>query len=347
MTTEHPVRVAIVGCGAITASYHLPAALRSAEVELCGLVDVDIGRAAALRRRYGLTCPVLDNVQSLLERVDGVLVATPNHTHRAVAEEVLTCGIPVLIEKPMVTTHADALHLCEVAERNRTFIAVGYRSRHYASVRLLKHLLETRYFGRLFGFHYEWGSATGWSPVSGFNLTRRTAGGGILLDTHVFDKILYWFGEPRDFRYADDSWGGVESTCRAELAFDCPDGPRTGLVFLSKALDLRNKLILDTEKYRCELPEQERDFITLFPKESPDIELRVRDNTLHGLQATEDDFQIQLEAFAENVRGRRAPIVDGRAGARCIRLIESMYERRRQLEEPWAAWKRVEAEVYV
>ena len=72
---------------------------------------------------------------------------------------------------------------------------------------------------------------------------RSQAGGGILMDAHVLDKILYWFGDPSSFSYADDSQGGVEANCKAEMTFDRGDESFTGSLFLSKAIELKNRIV--------------------------------------------------------------------------------------------------------
>lgn len=45
--------------------------------------------------------------------VDAVVVASPNHTHRSVMDDVLAAGPHVLIEKPMCTTIADCVAVVE------------------------------------------------------------------------------------------------------------------------------------------------------------------------------------------------------------------------------------------
>ncbi len=50
------------------------------------------------------------SVEALLTKahVDAVIVASPNHTHRAVLEPLFDAGLPILCEKPLCTTVADA-----------------------------------------------------------------------------------------------------------------------------------------------------------------------------------------------------------------------------------------------
>ncbi|HEY8617956.1 Gfo/Idh/MocA family oxidoreductase [Phenylobacterium sp.] len=49
--------------------------------------------------------------------VDAVIVASPNHTHRSVLEPLFEAGLPILCEKPLATTIADARWIVEQAER--------------------------------------------------------------------------------------------------------------------------------------------------------------------------------------------------------------------------------------
>ncbi|MEM7275042.1 MAG: Gfo/Idh/MocA family oxidoreductase [Actinomycetota bacterium] len=46
--------------------------------------------------------------------VDAVVISSPNHTHRAVLEDVLSTGVHVLIEKPLCTTVQDCLAVADL-----------------------------------------------------------------------------------------------------------------------------------------------------------------------------------------------------------------------------------------
>jgi predicted dehydrogenase len=330
-----PVRLALVGCGAITETGHLPAALRSPDVEVSALVDVNLANAVALSRRFDVKAVVTDDLDAVFDRVDGIVVATPNHAHVAVAEAALKRAIPTLIEKPLAITYDDALHLCDLADGADTFIAVGYRSRFWPGVQLLKHLLDTRYLGRPIAFRYSFGVSSGWATVSGFNLNRRLAGGGVLIDSHVIDKIIFWFGEPLEFAYWDDSYGGVESTCKATMLFGgSGDGVR-GSVLLSRTRDLANKFVLETDRYICELAESPQACVTLRGKDRLCIQFDVHATGMGRREGAANDFQMQIEEFARNIRCRGKVTVDGRFAARSIKVVEAMYRAKRQLAEPW------------
>ena len=51
-----PVRLAILGCGAITRSEHIPSVIAHPGTQLVALVDVDLSRANGLIQKRALTC---------------------------------------------------------------------------------------------------------------------------------------------------------------------------------------------------------------------------------------------------------------------------------------------------
>ena len=58
--------------------------------------------------------------------VEAIVIATPQSTHRAVAEAAFALGKPVMCEKPMGASTADALAMVAAAEQNGCANMVGY-----------------------------------------------------------------------------------------------------------------------------------------------------------------------------------------------------------------------------
>jgi predicted dehydrogenase len=332
------VPIAIVGAGAVTESAHLPAALRCPVVQLVALVDTNIENAKGLRHKYALDCEIAGDLADVITKVGGVVIATPPQSHFALAALALSHDVPVLIEKPMTIHYAEAVELCELAECRGKFVAVGYKSRYYPSVILLKQLLESNFFGEICGFHYESGSIGGWTPVSGYNLDRTAAGGGELISngTHFIDRTLYWFGDPVGFTYQDDSYGGPEANCKGELRFDNEFGRFSGTFFFSKTIQLKNKFTLDSEKYKCERLDNQTESLTLYPKDNPELRIELYPNRPPSKEEP-DYFEKQLEDFVAGISGQSNVAVDGRFAARSVKLIEEMYQHRAQLPETWLA----------
>jgi predicted dehydrogenase len=62
--------------------------------------------------------------------VDAVLIASPNHTHKTILDDVLATDIPVLVEKPMCTTVDDCRSVVDASQRRDAIIWVGLEYRY-------------------------------------------------------------------------------------------------------------------------------------------------------------------------------------------------------------------------
>jgi len=331
---RRPLKLAIIGCGLITEAAHLPAALASTVVEVVALVDPVVSRAQQLATQYGIRPQVLPCIDDILTRVDAVLIAAPNDQHFPLAKQALSERKAVLLEKPLANTYAEAVELCELAERNETVLATGFVTRYRQSFVLFKELLDSGFLGQVCSFDHQSGTVGGWAPVSGYNLQRKQSGGGVLVvsGAHFLDRMLYLFGWPNRFAYEDDSHGGIEANCRATVFFSNSLGEFTGTIALSKTTTLANRLVIITEQYECHLMEDDEMPLDLYRRDLPNIVQRLS----YRKQNARDTFRLQLEDFAYAAQDGGRPRVDGQAGALCVKLVEEFYAQRVPTPEPWS-----------
>jgi myo-inositol 2-dehydrogenase / D-chiro-inositol 1-dehydrogenase len=116
------VKLCVIGCGEHAASSHGPSqalyAARHPGFERAGCCDLDAGRAAAYRERFGFTRSSSDAWTMLAdERPDAVVVAVPEDATCAVASRVLEQGYPLLLEKPPGRTPEEVDRMALAAER--------------------------------------------------------------------------------------------------------------------------------------------------------------------------------------------------------------------------------------
>lgn len=101
MSATTPVRLAFAGAGNVTSGPYHHAVMRCDAAELVGVFDPDMAAAGRLADMHGAHAyPDLDALLAD-DRVDGVVVGTPNHLHMEVADACLRAGKHVLIEKPV------------------------------------------------------------------------------------------------------------------------------------------------------------------------------------------------------------------------------------------------------
>jgi predicted dehydrogenase len=92
---------------------------------------------------------MIDGERARPDRVELVTIATPNASHFPIARAFLEAGIPVLCEKPVATTSADALDLCRIARRAGLIGAVMYGYTGYPLVRQARAMVRGGALGRI------------------------------------------------------------------------------------------------------------------------------------------------------------------------------------------------------
>jgi predicted dehydrogenase len=139
-----PLRLGIVGCGAIS-ERHGPAAALTPAVSIVACCDLRLDVAEEWRGRFGCERAYADYRAMVTEHeLDGVILATWPNLHR---EQVLGCldaGVRnILCEKSLAVTGAEALEIWEAAEETGALVVEGYMYRHHPAFQTLLELVES------------------------------------------------------------------------------------------------------------------------------------------------------------------------------------------------------------
>jgi predicted dehydrogenase len=276
-------------------------------------------------------------VEDVLGDIDGAIIATPNHTHCAIATACLAHNIPVLVEKPLAATYEEGLTIVKAAQRSGQVVAVGYSTRFTDEIPLLKKLLDEGYFGTVRRFVHQFGTPGGWAPLSAYNLDRATAGGGVLVvtGTHFLDRMLYLWGYPDEASLEDDSLGGPEANCRATFVYARPEGRIDGTVRYSKTVRLPAGMVMETDRGYVLLGDGDGLGIVFREHGRPGIEQIIRPSGPSGYAKENSVFQRQLEDFVSAVREQKRPMVNEVEGTESLRLLEQLYAHRRPADTDW------------
>ncbi|HEX6985177.1 MAG TPA: Gfo/Idh/MocA family oxidoreductase [Planctomycetaceae bacterium] len=131
------MKLAVVGVGAL-GRHHARILASLPGVELVAVADPNADQARAIAGQHG--CDWSTDYRELLDKVEAVSVAAPTFAHREVGAACLHAGLPVLIEKPLAATVADARSLVELAERKNLPLAVGHVERFNPAYQTVKGL---------------------------------------------------------------------------------------------------------------------------------------------------------------------------------------------------------------
>ncbi|MFN7752909.1 MAG: Gfo/Idh/MocA family protein [Pseudomonadota bacterium] len=146
-----PIGIGIIGAGRI-GTLRARLAAKHAGVRFIAIADTDPVAAERTARVAGASLHTTD-VARVIEHpeVDAVIVATPEGEHVAAVLAAIGCGKPVLVEKPIALTLADADRVVAAATAAAVDLRVGY-SRRYKDRYLIarEQILQGR-IGRVLG----------------------------------------------------------------------------------------------------------------------------------------------------------------------------------------------------
>lgn len=121
--------VAVIGCGDIAVSQHLPALMRDERFEVTVVADLVRERAERAAARFGVPSYTEDVAAALALEPHVVVIATPPHISQRLAAEALGAGAHVLCEKPMAVSLDAADRLVALAEGSGCVFQVGFKNR--------------------------------------------------------------------------------------------------------------------------------------------------------------------------------------------------------------------------
>lgn len=199
------VRVAIIGCGAIS-SVHADGVFNNPAAELLYAVDSDRVKAQQLAQKY--QCQVATDYHELLDcpDIDLAIICTPHYLHQEMSMAFLQHGKHVLCEKPIATTVEAGLAILEVANSVQREYAVCFQNRFNATSLKLKSLLEQdgARFGGLKGVKLtlNWHRTRDYYVNSDWRGDKATEGGGVLMNQaiHTIDLVTWLVGMPESIK---------------------------------------------------------------------------------------------------------------------------------------------------
>jgi predicted dehydrogenase len=332
MRDRRRLRIGIVGCGAVTELYHVPALLASPNVTIDSVVDPNMDRARAVAARAG-SPSMLTSHRELPGRIDLAIVATPNAHHERVTVELLEAGVPVLVEKPMARTATECDRMLAAAARTDTLLAVGHDFRHFPVARFARDLFRSGLLGPIRRVHVQQGTGSRW-PYASTDALSPEAGGGILLDfgVHLLDLLLWWLGDLRPVSCRHDAAGGIDTECELDLELV---GGAPVHVDLSRTRALRDTTLVQAERGTIELSLFQPTLIRLSLSDAgPDL-IGSPGDPEFDQSPMRTVFSRQLSDVVHALREHRQSLVDGAAGKRVVGLIEDCYTLTQSLRLPW------------
>ena len=188
------LRLAIAGGGMIGRA-HAERIRGHGGCTLVGIADPSPS-AAALAQEMGV--PLFATLEQMLDatKPDGAVLATPNALHVSGALACIARRVPVLVEKPVADTLAEARQLVAASAASGVPVLVGHHRRHSAILETARSIIASGQLGRLVTVN---GSATFRKPDSYYTegpWRAQRGGGPILINlVHEIDNLRALLGD--------------------------------------------------------------------------------------------------------------------------------------------------------
>ena len=288
------IKIVLVGAGHMGRLHARTIAAR-ADARLVAVCDIDADAAAALAETYGARA--LGEVEGLAGAVDAVVLAAATSAHRDLALPLIRAGVPLLVEKPLAGTAAEALQIARAAERADALLQVGHILRFDPVTRAIA--------GRTFRPTIV--SVSWRSPFTG-----RSTDISVVMDLaiHGIDLALQWAGDMPQVVTATGRTVKGPHTDEVEAHLEFAGGCAADLV-ASRVSESRERRIRITAG-------------------SETIELDYAARTARWgsealpVETGPDALTAQMNAFLAAVRGEAPVAVSADEGARAVEVAEQI-----------------------
>lgn len=324
------INVAVVGCGFIGETAHIPNLLKIPEARLIAICDIDHNKLRRIGERYGIkNC--YDNFEDIIKisELDAVIISTPTATHAQLAIKAAEAGKHIFVEKPLATSFSEAEAVVRTAEKHDVKLMVGYQMRFLPNHVKTKEIIKKGEIGEIF-----------YAEAHSETLIVKPEE-GILLDygSHFVDLLRWYFDNTHIESVAailHTSDKNIKAETEATLILRFLNGVtgRIGVFWLAKyssweATDRYVKFIGTKGKI---VTEQSGPMITLYKEGSLLNKLRgpykfvPRFAINPNIPLSEIGYRRELEHFIKCVANDKEPRTNGRNDLINLKTIEAAKE---------------------
>ncbi|MBY5958497.1 Gfo/Idh/MocA family oxidoreductase [Membranicola marinus] len=322
------LRIALIGAGYI-ADYHARGLQTLDGVEMTSVVSGQLANAKKFAQKYDIP-HAYDSIAEVVadDRIDAVIISTPNAFHAPYAIEFLQSGKDVFLEKPMAMDALEGQQIQDIAVQTGNLVMVGHMWRFDADTDCVKQSIESGRLGKIFktkgyGIHENWGP-------SGWFTKQELAGGGALADmgVHAIDTVRYLLGDPLP----------VKVYARIATHFGDYDVDDTGILMIT--WDNGTESIIESGWWHPHMDGPEastglygtKGYASLFPtflkltkgeESSETITPELPERTEHCDQVI---YTNQMAHFVDCIRTRSTPVPGIKEGMVVLQIVDAAYE---------------------
>ena len=256
MDAEGKFRFGVVGAGNIAAKF-VDAVRRVPGCEVAAVASRDAARAQAFAQQHGV-CGAYAGYEAMLmaEKPDAVYIAARTNAHADLTRLCIDHGVPVLCEKAMFTSSAEAREVLGRAREKGVFCMEAMWSRFLPAVQEMKRQLDAGRIGAPLYAEF----AIGWKaprhPGNRYHDPARGGGAAYDLLVYAYELADFFLGAPDERFTASVLRGetGVDETETVTLTWGGRDPACMATLSASIAVDLEERAVICGTQGRLTMP---------------------------------------------------------------------------------------------
>ena len=326
------IRLALVGCGRISKNHFASQKHHANDLEMVDVCDVDplaLKNAVALTGVQGFATltEMLKNTSA-----DVVVLCTPSGLHAEQAVEVALAGKHVISEKPMATRWADGKRMVHACDQAGVQLFVVKQNRLNPTLQLLKRASEMERFGRIYmvNINVFWSRPQSYYDQAPWRGTWEFDGGAFMNQASHYVDLIDWLIGPvesvqaytatlaRNIEVEDTGvigvkWrnGALGSVNVTMLTY--PNNLEGSITILGEkgSVRLGGVALNKIEHWKFDQPHQDDESIEAASYETASV---------YGFGHAR-----YYENVIQAMRGKVAPVTDGREGLRSLEVLIAAY----------------------
>jgi UDP-N-acetyl-2-amino-2-deoxyglucuronate dehydrogenase len=192
------IRVAVVGCGRISANHFKAIEAHKEDLQLAAVCDTDHAALDAAQSTHRVTG--FSSLAELLAKceVDMVALCTPSGLHPTQAIMAAQAGRHVMTEKPMATRWSDGLRMVRACDDAGVHLLVIKQNRRNATLQLVKRAMEQGRFGRIYMaiINVFWSRPQSYYDSAAWRGTWEFDGGALMNQASHYVDLVDWLIGP-------------------------------------------------------------------------------------------------------------------------------------------------------
>lgn len=330
--TGRKIRMALVGCGRISAN-HFGAMEKHAEnIELVDVCDID---PAALEKAVARTgARGHARLEDMLKTTtaDIVVLTTPSGLHPDQAIEVAASGRHVMTEKPMATRWRDGLRMVKACDDAHVRLFVVKQNRRNATLQLLKNAVEKKRFGRIYmvNLNVFWTRPQDYYDSAKWRGTWEFDGGAFMNQASHYVDLLDWLIGPIESLHAYIATIArdieVEDTGVLSVRWRSGALGSMNVTMLTYPKNLEGSITILGEKGSVRVGGvavneiQHWEFAEKLPEDDQILSANYETTSVYGF-----GHPLYYDNVIKTLRGEAEPETDGREGLKSLEVLIAAY----------------------